>query len=55
MRPFIEDDNPPIAEEVPPDSEKEHGMTIELSNVSFKYPTRNVAVLEQLNMRVSHS
>ena len=53
MRPSIEDDTTSIAEELPLDSEKALGVTIEFSNVSFKYPTRDVAVLEQLNMSVS--
>ena len=53
MRPSIEDDTASITEELPFDSEKANGVAIEFSNVSFKYPTRDVAVLEQLNMRVS--
>jgi ATP-binding cassette, subfamily B (MDR/TAP), member 1 len=53
MRPSIEDDTTSIAEELPLDSEKTHGVTIEFGNVSFKFPTRDVAVLELLNMSVS--
>jgi len=39
--------------ELPLESEKEHGITFEFKNVSFKYPTRDVIVLDQLNMKAS--
>jgi ABC-type multidrug transport system fused ATPase/permease subunit len=42
-------------EDLPIDDEKGKGMNIKFDNVSFKYPTRDVAVLNQLNLSVSLS
>jgi len=35
------------------ENEKENGITVEFKNVSFRYPTRDVVVLDQLNMKAS--
>jgi len=53
MRPSTQDELSYGGEDLPDDDGKEHGMTIEFKNVSFKYPTRDVAVLNQLSLRVS--
>lgn len=53
MRPTSQDEIDPATEDFPFDTEKSSGMNIELRNVSFKYPTRDVAVLKNLNMIVS--
>lgn len=37
--------------ELPLDNEKGQGTRIDFKNVSFKYPTRDVTVLDQLDMR----
>jgi ATP-binding cassette, subfamily B (MDR/TAP), member 1 len=37
---------------IPLDTEKQEGMKIEFSNVSFKYPTRDITVLDSLSLKV---
>lgn len=53
MRPSSQDEQIPRADDLALDSEKtEGGVKVELKNVSFKYPTRDVAVLNDVNMTV---
>jgi len=44
-----------IGEDPPVDTEKTQGVKVEFNNVSFKYPMRNVAMLDELTMSVSIS
>lgn len=54
-RPSSQDTVPLSGGEIAFDNEKGEGVKVEFKNVSFKYPTRNVAVLDQLNISVSLS
>jgi ATP-binding cassette subfamily B (MDR/TAP) protein 1 len=54
-RPSPQDELSCSFEDFPIDDEKGNGMNIKFDNVSFKYPTRDVAVLNQLNLSVSLS
>jgi ABC-type transport system involved in cytochrome bd biosynthesis fused ATPase/permease subunit len=53
MRPTSHDEIGLVTEDLLFDTEKSSGMNVEFRNVSFKYPTRDVAVLKNLNMTVS--
>ena len=56
MRPLdeVESGETPLDLSSLEDDEKGHrGVKIELKNVCFKYPTRDVPVLDNLNMTVS--
>jgi len=50
MRPMHEDEGVLYSE--PFKNEKTRGMKVNLEHVSFKYPTRDVAVLDDLNLEV---
>lgn len=55
MRPQPNDGNQPVAFNLPDtdeDLKEPQGVKIELKNVVFKYPTRDVPVLKGLNMTV---
>jgi ATP-binding cassette subfamily B (MDR/TAP) protein 1 len=52
-RPSPQDELSCSFEDLPIDDEKGNGMNIKFDNVSFKYPMRDVAVLNQLNFSVS--
>ncbi|KAN0113306.1 ABC transporter-like protein [Hyaloscypha variabilis] len=51
-RPSPQDELSCSFEDFPIDDEKGNGMNIKFDNVSFKYPTRDVAVLNQLNLSI---
>ena len=53
MRPSSEDEGSLLTEVQPFESENMQGVTVEFNNISFRYPTRDVAVLDGLNMIVS--
>jgi ATP-binding cassette subfamily B (MDR/TAP) protein 1 len=50
MRPSPQDDT--LGGDLPLDREKSKGVKVDFQNVSFKYPTRDVPVLDNLNMNV---
>jgi ABC-type transport system involved in cytochrome bd biosynthesis fused ATPase/permease subunit len=41
-----------LGEDLPLDGEKSEGVKADFQNVSFKYPTRDISVLDNLNMHV---